>query len=104
MLSLRQLFKRNTQDAQERLKAAYVRVFVEQGASKEDKEIVLNDLLSFCGLYEITPASGDLVFNEGRRSVAHRILHFTQWDEVMKLEGFAPAHFETIMNDGDKYE
>lgn len=59
------------------LSEAYTRVFHTGGASKEDREVVLNDIMSFSGYFGITTNAQDLFMAEGRRQVGGLIFSMT---------------------------
>ena len=71
--------KRRTAGAQQRLQQAYEALFSGNG-SVQDAEIVLADIATFTGYNLITEPKGatseELWYNEGRRSVAGRIVKF----------------------------
>lgn len=56
---------------------AYTRVFMSGGASKVDREVVLNDIMAFSGYFGITTDGSDLLMAEGRRQVGGLIFSMT---------------------------
>lgn len=66
-----------TPEARLALSEAYTRVFHLGGASKEDMEIVLNDIMAFSGYFGVTPNGMDLPMAEGRRQVGGLIFSMT---------------------------
>ena len=56
---------------------AYTRVFRTGGASQEDRDAVLNDIMTFSGYFDVNLEPNFMAINEGKRSVGGLIFSMT---------------------------
>jgi hypothetical protein len=91
--------------ARKTLTEAYSRVFVQGGASDEDRRIVLADLADFSTFYRVNGAGitgDDRAFTDGQRSVFGRLFSFLRMTEeqTQLLEEAARAEAVTDSEEG----
>lgn len=76
--------RRNSYEAAAELTKAYQNVFLSGGASEEQRELVLSDLLRVSGFQRITgpgQTDRDLWYAEGRRSLYAHIFGYLRFDD-----------------------
>lgn len=85
-----------TPEARLGLSEAYSRVFRTGGATDIDRQIVLNDIMTFSGYFAVTTNREDRDFNEGKRAVGGLIFSMTFMPEAEREALYQAARLTSL--------